>query len=470
MKIRYRLTLWYYAVTFTILIIFNIGLFYGVQHLLYMAFDKELNIVVDTIERSYSPADNNFNELNKIAESINLFTDYYLIIHNKLDEPIYSSSLAENINLEIDTPESPIEKRYTRHLKAAITNDSLMAKDDNEITFRVISRQLFYNNQVIGRATIGLPITKIEESLKKFLFVLLIALLGGLILIGIGGYYLTLKSLRPVDIITQRAKQISRSSLTERIKVENEHDELGQLSKVLNDLLTRLQNAFMSQQQFLTDAAHELKTPLSILRLHWENEINNTDLSIELKEKLVQDIETISRLNHLINNLLLLSKTEDVNTIFKFEELNLKNILQEVIADAEVLAELKEQKITIVDIVPVIIKGDKLRLYQLFFNLIDNAIKYSPVKESIFISLNIKENKAVVEIKDNGSGIPAEDIDNIFTRFYRVHKDRARKSGGSGLGLSIVKLIAESHGGYIEVSSILNKGSTFKVILPRYKN
>jgi signal transduction histidine kinase len=285
-------------------------------------------------------------------------------------------------------------------------------------------------------------------------------------LIGIGGFYLTTKSLRPIDIITNRARQISHSNLADRIKIYNEDDELGKLSIVLNDLFDRLHKAFISQQEFLADAAHELKTPLSVLRLHWESEINNPALTLDLKEKLVQDVETISRLSHLINNLLLLSKTESITANFEFKSLNLDEILSEVIADADILAKFKEQEIVIVDSSAAEISGDKLRLYQLFFNLVDNAVKYSPERENIYISLRVEGDSAIVEIKDNGSGIPPEDLPNIFERFYRVHKDRARKSGGSGLGLAISKLIVESHGGSIEVASELTKGSTFRVILP----
>jgi signal transduction histidine kinase len=466
MKIRNKLTLWYYAVTFSILLIFSAGIYLGVQHLLFLAFDEELNIVVDSIERSYNEIRDDFTGLNEIPKNINPFADYYLMLRNKYGEPVFISNLAKRIHLDIPLPDSLIEEGYTKHVKATIIADTLERTNSNEIIFRVISRQLFHDRQRIGWITIGLPITQIEDSLNQFLIVLIFAVFGGIILIGIGGFYLTTKSLHPIDLITSRAQQISHSNLSERIEIYNEDDELGKLSLVLNDLFNRLNKAFISQQEFLADAAHELKTPLSVLRLHWESEINNPALTIELKEKLVQDVETISRLTHLINNLLLLSKTESVSTNFDFQIVRLDEILNEVITDAAILSQFKNQGLIIVDSCNAEISGDRLRLYQLFFNLVDNAIKYSPEKENIYISLRIEGNNAIVEIKDNGNGIPPEDLPNIFNRFYRVHKDRARKSGGSGLGLAISKLIVESHGGSIEVISELSKGSTFKVILP----
>lgn len=466
MKIRYRLTLWYYAVTFAILLVFSIGIYLGVEQLLYQAFDEDLNIVVESIQRSYDEKSDNFNELNEIPKSINPFADYYLIVYNKSGDSVFSSNLAKRIFLEVPVPKSSIEKGYIRHVRAKMIDDLIDGKSNNGITFRVISHQLFFNNKIIGWVIIGLPINQIQDSMQQLLIVLLFAVFAGLILIGLGGFYLTKKSLAPVDLITRRARQISHSNLTERIEIKNEGDELGQLSVVLNDLLERLHKAFVSQKEFMADVAHELKTPLSILRSHWETEINNPALTLELKEKLVQDVETITRLSHLINNLLLLSKTEAVSTNFEFKTVQLDVILSEVIADAGILAQIKSQEIVTVDLNPAEITGDKLRLYQLFFNLLDNAIKYSPENGKIFISLRIQSGIAVVEIKDNGEGIPQGDISKIFDRFYRVHKDRARRSGGSGLGLSICKLITESHMGTIEVRSEPGKGSSFFVKLP----
>ena len=138
----------------------------------------------------------------------------------------------------------------------------------------------------------------------------------------------------------------------------------------------------------------------------------------------------------------------------------------EVISDAGILSEMKNQKIEVIEMPQIKMKGDKLRLYQLFFNLIDNAIKYTQEEGSIWISLREKNNSAIVEIRDNGPGIPREDIDHIFERFYRVQKDRNRKTGGSGLGLSICKLIAESHNGTCMINSSEGSGTSFVITLP----
>jgi signal transduction histidine kinase len=302
--------------------------------------------------------------------------------------------------------------------------------------------------------------------MEKLFEVLLGSIVLSILLLALASYLLTGKALNPVNIITQKANRISQNNLQERIQVPVENDELGQLSQVLNRLLDRLEKAFTTQQQFLADAAHELKTPLAVLRAHWESELNNAKLSLDIKEKFVQDIETLSRLSHLINNLLLLSKTEALRSTFEFETIQLDEVINEVLSDARILAEMRSQTIEAVDMQPVKINGDRMRLYQLFFNIIDNAIRYGKESGKIWITVKPGDMWTIVEIRDNGPGIAAEDLPYIFDRFYRAQKDRARKTGGSGLGLSICQLIVQSHDGKIEVESSLEEGSVFKLSFP----
>lgn len=436
------------------------------QRLLFEALDKELDVLASSIERSYDPFFNKFSELDFFHDNENLFLEYYLRVYDKNANPIYVAPLSTIISFDIPLSENKIEEGYTLKTKISQKIPFLNPDPAGEVTFRLICRQLFYHQQRVGWIIVGLSIERIEESMQNLLNVLLGTILVSILLLALTSYFLTRKALHPVNIITKKADQISQNNLEERIQVPVENDELGQLSQVLNNLLDRLQGAFMAQQQFLADAAHELKTPLSVLRAHWESELNNAELSIEIKEKLVQDIETISRLSHLINNLLLLSKTEALRSTFEFNLVQLDEIIDEVLSDARVLADMKAQYIEVVDLQPVKIRGDRMRLYQLFFNIMDNAIRYGSESGQIWISLRVSDNWNIVEIRDNGPGISPEDLPHIFDRFYRAQKDRARKTGGSGLGLSICQLIANSHDGEIEVESETGKGSVFRVKLP----
>lgn len=470
MKIRVRLSLWYFFITLAILLVFNLGTYFTMNRLLISALDDELNIITTSIEFNYDPISDSFQNLEIEGYNINRhLKKFYLIIYNSSQKPIFHSPLATMISLNIPLVQQSQERGFTiEKKKKEIPSFQINGEKnlDDLIRFRAISRKLFYQSQQIGWATLAMPIGDVEESLDNLLKILISGSIFAVLLLAIGSYFLTRQSLSPVAVITRKAKRIGHSNLNERIEVYNKEDELGQLSIILNDLFERLQKAFDTQKQFLSDVAHELKTPLSILRAHWEGEINNPDLPNELKEKCVQDVETITRISHLINSLLLLSQTEEIQSNFEMVPLQIDELIHNVIEDAQILSEAKSQQLNIIDMKPLKIMGDKIRLYQLFFNLIDNAIRYTPEKGKIEVALIPDDQYAIVEVRDNGAGIPAIDLPHVFKRFFRVQKDRSRKTGGSGLGLAICKLIADAHNGIIEVKSEVGKGSMFRVMLP----
>jgi len=472
MKIRLRLSLWYFSITLVILLLFSLGTYFAMQHLLYQAMDEELDMILDDIEVSYNPATAHFEYLDHQSHILSRYLkQFYLMIYDSSHETVFSTTLAELVTFNLPAPQSQVERGYTVTLhKRDIPTLYIVGarQNENEMTFRILSRKLFHQNQQVGSAVIAMPMEDIEDSMEKLLAILVSGSLLIVVLIGAGSYFITRQALHPVTDIIHKARQISYSSLDERLPVYQENDEIGQLSSVLNSLFERLERAFQSQQQFLADAAHELKTPLSILRAHWEGEINNPELTLDMKERLVQDIETITRLSHLINSLLLLSKTEQIQSSFEFAPLQLNELLQEVLSDTQVLADAKNQTLSLIELQPAQIMGDQTRLYQLVFNLIDNASKYTPDEGNIWVILRTEAGTAYLEIRDNGVGIPEESLPHIFDRFFRVQKDRARKTGGSGLGLAIGKLIAEAHNGTIEVSSRMNEGTSFVVRLPLY--
>jgi len=466
MKIRSRLTLWFFLISMVILILFSLATYWGMQRVMFQAMDKELDVVASAIERSYDPFFNRFEELDIFHENVNRFLEYYLIVYDDHEQPVYISPLTKIVKLDIPLNRERQGAGYTIKTIVADRISFLNSGPEGETSFRLINRRLFYRDREVGWITIGLSIGHIERSMENLLKVILGTIFVSIIFLALGSYFLTRQALEPVNTITRKADQISQNNLDQRIKVPVEKDELGNLAKVLNNLLDRLQQAFISQQQFLADAAHELKTPLSVLRSHWESELNNPGLSNEIKEKLVQDIETITRLSHLINNLLLLAQTEEIRSRFEFKPVRLDELLKDVLSDAKILAEIKSQTIEVIDIQPVMIMGDRIRLFQLFFNLLDNAIKYTQESGTIRINLRSDQGLGTIEICDNGPGIAKEDLPNIYNRFYRVQKDRARKTGGSGLGLAISKLIAESHRGEIEAESQPGAGTTFRVKIP----
>jgi len=463
MKIRTRLVLWYFFASLILLLIFSLGTYLGMKQLLLISLDNELVQMRDDISLSFNESTNSFEVLSHSFFLQTELSNYYIILYDNNDKRIFESKAVHLTNFNL--PDSKIDTNYTTlaRLDTTLSGSTRLKK---EAVFRVICSQLYRDKTRVGYVVIGQSFEKLYESMDKLLSVLLFGIGIATLLIFILSYFLTERSLQPIDRLIDQTQKISRENLSERLAVENPADEIGRLTNVLNGLLKRLQDAFNKEQEFMADAAHELKTPLTVLRTHWEDELSNKELPDTFKEKLVRDIETITRLSKLINNLLLLSNSEYSPLRADFEKLDLTDVVKEVVSNTIVLGELKNQTINTVELTPVFVRGDKAKLYQLFFNLIDNAVKYTPEGGHIDISVKKEKYFAIVEIKDNGIGIPATDLPNIFRRFYRVHKDRSKKLGGNGLGLAIVKLITDIHNGEIEVESQVEKGSSFRIKLP----
>jgi signal transduction histidine kinase len=388
-----------------------------------------------------------------------------MIVYDSQEKPVFQSPMAQKFSLPIDLVKQDKEsKRVIEHPVGKV--HAFATTGDNNVRLLAVSRKLYVDQQEVGWIVIATPIEDIHHAAR----LLLISLICGGLLVGmmagVWSYYLTKRNLRPLSDITAAARRIGSANLYESIAVENRGDEIGQLSIVLNDLLQRLREAFDSQRRFVADGAHELKTPLAIVRSHWEEELNNPDLPRTVKEKLVGDIEAITRLTRVINNLLLLSQTELVESGFDMTSVRLDELLRDLYSDTEVLAGMKMQELTVSDAQPAVVRGDRDRLYQLFFNLIDNAIKFTPEKGRISVSLTVENGEALTRIEDTGAGISDADLPHVFERFYRVGKDRSIETGGSGLGLSISRMIAESHRGSITVASSPGEGSTFTVRIP----
>jgi two-component system OmpR family sensor kinase len=270
---------------------------------------------------------------------------------------------------------------------------------------------------------------------------------------------------KPLEDIATVARQITRADdLSRRVPYANRPDEIGDLARAFNQTLERLERLFRTQQRLLADVSHELRTPLTTIR-------GNLDLIERMGEADPESISAIQleiqRMTRLVGDLLLLARADSGGLPLERKPVEVDNILFDIYRQVALLNAPVEVKL--VDIDQVTVLGDADRLKQLFLNLVDNAIKYTPEGGSVELSLSKKNAWAQFEVCDTGIGIPPENLSHIFDRFYRVDKARARAHGGSGLGLSIAKWIATAHGGSIRVKSQLGEGTTFTVTLPIYQ-
>jgi heavy metal sensor kinase len=273
------------------------------------------------------------------------------------------------------------------------------------------------------------------------------------------------RSLSPIGYIASKTRSITSKNLSERLTVRGTGDEMDDLIRTINEMIAGLENSFKRMAEFTADTSHELKTPICAMRGEAEVLLSKERKAEEYQEGLVHFIEEFDHLNQMINDLILLSKSDTTHVELTMTPLRLDLLIKDLCNLFQVLAEQKNIALEMGTLQEVTVIGNKIRLQQLFTNLIDNAIKYTS-QGSIRVTVERNEGAVLVKIKDTGMGIPKEEQEKIFKRFYRVDKSRSRETGGVGLGLSIAEWVVHAHHGRIEVESKLDRGSAFKVYLP----
>ena len=311
---------------------------------------------------------------------------------------------------------------------------------------------------------VGVSLTPVIQLLQGWMNRVFLSIPIILILTSFIGRILAIKILKPVQKISATANAISDEDLSRRVETEHSYEEMESLVRSFNNMIDRLERSFNHIQNFSSHMAHELKTPLTIMRGETELALMGERNNEDYKNALNIILGEIERMLKIIEDLLFLTKMDHQPGAFKFEKINFMDYFCQIYEQSKILA--ADKNIDIRMDAPaangISVKGDPLHLRRLFFNLLDNAIKYSPPQSRIHLSVKPKEGEVEVSIHDQGVGIPTEQIGRIFERFYTVDQHKF----GSGLGLSIAQSIAKAHGGQIDVQSQPNQGSIFTVTLP----
>ena len=289
---------------------------------------------------------------------------------------------------------------------------------------------------------------------------------GGLILlVGLtGGGWLVSRSLKPIASISAAAVKISAGDLAQRINVAEAESELGQLATVLNSTFARLETAFAQQKQFASDAAHELRTPVTVILTQTQTALNRERDAASYKQTVEACQRAAQRMRKLIESLLALARFDAGQEVLRRTDFDFSETIADCAELVQPLADERAVKIS-VDIEPVKITGDAERLAQVVTNLLTNAIQYNQPAGEVRVQLASQNGLAVLTVTDTGQGIAPADLPRVFGRFYRADQSRTG-AGNAGLGLAITKAIIEAHGGTIEVASKENAGTTFTVRLP----
>ncbi len=289
---------------------------------------------------------------------------------------------------------------------------------------------------------------------------------GGILLLGLaGGWWLASRAIRPIEEISGTALKISAGDLSRRINVGETRSELGQLASVLNSTFARLESAFTQQQQFTSDAAHELRTPVSVMLTQAQTALTRERTAAEYRETVEACQRSAQRMRRLIESLLELARLDAGQETMKRSRFDVARVMADCIELIRPLAANRNIALH-TELSSVECEGDSERIGQVITNLLTNAVHYNHEGGEIRITIRREGEFVLIEVADNGPGIAPEHLPNVFRRFYRADAARTAAQGRSGLGLAISKAIVEAHGGALEVVSESGKGALFTIRLP----
>lgn len=481
--IRTRLTLWFSIWLTAILLIFGGIRYFIIQSILLQNLDHSLRTEVTWLEEFIRPREYGIKPGKREPSQ--------RPVQKRLEVDTLATHLLEEEMEEVDSVWNQIYEHTILNAEKKIihiqrSNGDLLYKSppaaqmsfhidrprDNTIRVKTLIDEQGAEYRVAVGSTeniqilVAYPLSEMRalgrDLFINFLFLIPFAFLVALV----GGWFLTSRSLKPVDDITNAVRRITLRNLGQTLPVAEPEDELGRLSTTFNEMIGRLKTSVEKMKQFAADASHELRTPLTIMRGEIEVMLRSKKVNHSTKKLLQSMNEEIVRLSAIVDGLMLLIKAEEERMTLHFHHLKLDQLLSDLAVDASYLAKPKNIVVILQKNEPTTIMGDEERIRQLFRNLIDNAVRYTSRRGKITLSLVHQNGKALVRIADTGIGIPKKDLPKIFDRFYRSSTGEKFSVDGSGLGLSIARWIAQAHDAEIHVSSQPRKGTTFTVEFP----
>lgn len=357
--------------------------------------------------------------------------------------------------------------------------DVLSGASDSAYGFHKINKGLsnefwsiYYTSAIVyDSKTIGVVLfsESVQDVADKILYIngqLILVFALACIFVALATLIISNHITKPINKLREAALQIAKGDFKERVNVKG-RNEIAELGDAFNIMSAKLSNVDRQRSEFVSNASHELKTPMTSMKILVESILYQDNVDESVYKEFLGDINSeIDRLTNLINDLLLITKLDNEASSLNIERVDLKAMLEQTVSYLRVIANLKNITInvTVDDVVEA--DCDEMRIRQAMNNLIDNAIKYTGEGGRIDITLNTSAGHAVLSVKDNGIGISEIDLPHIFDRFYRVDKARSRETGGTGLGLHIVKKIALLHNGSVDVKSEKGEGSEFIMSIP----
>jgi len=461
-SIRVRLTGWYLAVIFASLALYTIGMYYGLQRAIEDTVDNQLQsrsdniaqfLKADAVQRTVSAP-----QLLPQASGLGPGDDLYQIT-DASSTMLYQSPAMRALDVPLDPTQLRHHYRHHRD-EGDFTTYYHRQGDVRVLASKVQVGSKKYRVQV---ATVVSPLYDVLETFGVWAWTGLPLILCAA---GFGGYWLSGRAMKPVHNLVLSTREITERNLSKRIQVPAAQDELRDLSETINAMLDRLESAFARITRFTSDASHELRTPITVIRTTSEVILERDRSVQEYREMVGQILQESESTSVLIEQLLTLARTDADTEQLLFEEVDLCALLQELDPGSKMLAESHELQWSFqIPNQPVTVMGDRPHLRRLLLILIENACRYTEEGGSVELRLTVQQEEATIEVSDSGIGIPAEELKRIFERFYRATNARFFDATGTGLGLSIAQWIASAHGGTLAAQSTIGSGTSMQVHL-----
>jgi heavy metal sensor kinase len=451
-SIRVRLTAWYTAAFAVMLVVYAVATFAAVRHEFVEQLDDQLHDDLETAEELLTPT----------------IDGRVVWAGNRHDDP-------DNAEARVYEVWSPAGERIHRSGATVALPPFGLASIGSSYRYETVIASGKRWRTLTAPVTIGghanvLRVSRSEEHLRRQLWEILVVLIFGLplavVLAGVGGYVLARRALVPIDQLASEAQRITADRLHERVTVRHQADEIGRLTTVINDTFARLQSSFDQLRRFTADASHELRTPLAVVRGIGEAAVADRRTAAEYEEAIGSMLEEVDRMTSLVETLLRLSHADAGTIRLSRDPADLGQLARDVASSLGILAEERNQKVVFDVPATVVVPVDRLIVREAVTNVLDNAIKYSPVGSTIRIHVGRVGDQALLAIGDEGPGIASEHRHRIFDRFFRIDEARSRDRGGAGLGLAIAKWAIDVHGGQISVDQRPGGGSEFRILLP----
>jgi len=450
--IRLRLTLWYIALLTLILLGFSGALYFVVSRALYQQVDDSLALNAHQLISGFNIENGQLdpNTESNPGDLEAMRNSGYIV--RVLDQN--AKVLATN------AANSNVQSANSASGSVLPNSDTFETVSSKGELYRLYTASIQDNGQVLGALQIGQSLEGVGSTLQQLLLALALIVPLTLLVASFGGIWYARRALMPIDQITRAAQQISAHDLSQRLNMNLPEDEVGRLARTFDAMLARLDESFQREREFTANASHELRTPLTVMR-------GEIDIVLERRrevseyEQVLRELGTdVERLTRVAEDLLTLALADVHQLAVTREKLNAEQLLETVAEELRPVADAKKITLEVRAAPDIVFRGDEPKMLRVLFNLLDNALKFSPSGTTITLSAEREGNLLNLYVSDQGPGIAPEALPHIFDRFYRGTNGRAP---GTGLGLAIARALVLAQDGTLEVTTTPPKGATFTV-------